>query len=255
MKALPRLAALYDIHGNLPALEAVLADMRSRGLTSLVVGGDVVPGPMPGECLDLLMSWPDVAFIHGNGDSEVVARHRKEETHWYSSAPETWRVPVDDSAGRLTSEQIAEMAAWPATLEVSCGPMGKVVFCHGTLISDTDCVTQATPESLFAPRFAGTDAAVIVCGHTHMQFDRTIGRTRVVNAGSVGMPFGEAGAFWLEIGDEIRLHRTEYDLPAAAKRVLATDYPQRDEFAASIRRPPSRDAMIAAFESKVGSDS
>jgi hypothetical protein len=80
-----------------------------------------------------------------------------------------------------------------------------------------------------------------------MQFDRTIGDVRVVNAGSVGMPFGPPGADWLLLGSEVELRRTTYDLARAAERVRQTAYPQADDFAASIIAPPSADAMLAAF--------
>jgi len=81
-----------------------------------------------------------------------------------------------------------------------------------------------------------------------MQFDRCVGRTRVANAGSVGMPFGEPSAYWLLLGDGVQLRKTSYDLLAAADRVRATQYPQAEEFAVrSILHPPSEDEMLRAF--------
>jgi diadenosine tetraphosphatase ApaH/serine/threonine PP2A family protein phosphatase len=98
------------------------------------------------------------------------------------------------------------------------------------------------------PLFEGLAGTLVVCGHTHMQFDRTIGRTRVVNAGSVGMPFGEPSAYWLLLGHGVQLRKTSYDLLAATDRVRATKYPQAEEFAArSILQPPSEDEMLTAF--------
>jgi hypothetical protein len=83
-----------------------------------------------------------------------------------------------------------------------------------------------------------------------MQFDRMIGTTRVVNAGSVGMPFGQPGADWLLLGDEIQLRHTSYDLADAAARVRATQYPQAEEFAIrSIQEPPSEEEMLRVFTS------
>ena len=105
--------------------------------------------------------------------------------------------------------------------------------------------------SLFNPWntiFEGLDAALVVCGHTHMQFDRTIGRTRVLNAGSVGMPFEEPGAYWLLLGPDVALRRTTYDLEKAAERIRATKYPQAEDFAArNVLQPPSADATLEAF--------
>ena len=89
---------------------------------------------------------------------------------------------------------------------------------------------------------------LVICGHTHMQFDRTIGNLRVVNAGSVGMPFGEPGTYWLLLGPKVELRRTAYDLPHAADRIRATQYPQAEEFAAqNVLRPPAEAQMLELF--------
>jgi predicted phosphodiesterase len=163
-----RVAAIYDIHGNLPALEAVLEDIRREGADRIVVGGDVFPGPMARESLERLMALEiPVDFIHGNGD----------------------RVVREGMTG-------AEPAQLPE-------PVREVV-------------------------------------RTHMQFARMIGRTRVVNAGSVGMPFGEPGAYWLMLGAEVTLRQTPYDLAAAAQRIRDTRYPQAQDFAErNVLQPPS----------------
>ncbi len=97
-----RVAAIYDIHGNLPALEAVLDEIRGEGVDQVLVGGDVLPGPMPRECMDLLSSLEiPTKFIVGNGDREVAARMRGVETAWYAKAPADWREPIDWSAHQL----------------------------------------------------------------------------------------------------------------------------------------------------------
>jgi diadenosine tetraphosphatase ApaH/serine/threonine PP2A family protein phosphatase len=94
------------------------------------------------------------------------------------------------------------------------------------------------------------DAELVVCGHTHVQFDRRIGATRVINAGSVGMPFGRAGADWLLLGPDAELRHTDYDLEAAAARIRRTAYPQAEAFATgSVLAPPSEEAMLAALGS------
>ncbi len=122
------------------------------------------------------------------------------------------------------------------------------MFCHATPRNDTEIFTRLTAEERLQPIFQGADAAVVVCGHTHMQFDRTIGGIRVVNAGSVGMPFGEPGAYWLLLGPEIELRHTPYDLAKAAERIRATKYPQAREFAErNILQPPTEAEMLQAF--------
>ena len=80
-----------------------------------------------------------------------------------------------------------------------------------------------------------------------MQFDRTLGKIRIVNAGSVGMPFGKPGAYWLLLGPDVQLRHTPYDLASAAERIRDTAYPQAEEFAEGVLQPPSEEAMLAAF--------
>jgi predicted phosphodiesterase len=127
-----------------------------------------------------------------------------------------------------------------------------VLFCHGTPRDENEIFTRLTPEERLAPAFAGVDADVVVCGHTHMQFDRMVGDLRVVNAGSVGMPFGEPGAYWLLLGPDIQLRRTSYDLSGAAERITATAYPQARVFADQyVLRPPTEAVMLEAY-SRVG---
>jgi predicted phosphodiesterase len=241
-----RVAALYDIHGNLPALEAVIAEINSVGVDEIVVGGDVVPGPMPRGCLDLLLSL-DVPsrFIMGNGDRETLVAMRGQVG---DVIPEYFRESMRWNAAQLTPAHAAAMSGWPLTAQLQLDGLGSLLFCHATPRNDTEIFTSATAEEKLRPIFDPPEVDLIVCGHVHMQFDRLVGRTRVINAGSVGMPFQEAGAYWLLLGSEAELRRTEYDLQAAASRVRQTAYPLAEDFAAkSILNPPSRQVMIEAF--------
>lgn len=244
-----RVAAIYDIHGNLPALEAVLDELHAIGVDQVIVGGDVLPGPMPGESLRLLRDLDlPVRFIHGNGDREVLAQMAGEVSDWYAAAPPEHREPVRWTAERLHSDHEATLANWPATTRLEIAGLGSVLFCHATPRNDTECFTRRTSDEHLAPVFAGVDASVVVCGHTHMQFDRTVGDVRVVNAGSVGMPFGEPGAYWLLLAPGVELQRTVYDRDDAASRIRATDYPQAAEFADRfVLNPPSEDQMLEVF--------
>lgn len=243
-----RVAALYDIHGNLPALEAVLQDVRQAGVDLVVVGGDVLPGPMPVETIACLLDLEiPVKLIHGNGDREVLAQSAGVEN---SAIPEPFRKVMRWVAEQLTPEHERWIASWPPTLRVGIQGLGEVLFCHATPRNDTEIFTRLTPEDRLLPIFAGIDVPVVVCGHTHMQFDRTIGKTRVVNAGSVGMPFGEPGADWLLLGPEAQLRHTLYDLTKAAARIRGTKYPQAEEFAAqNILHPPSEEEILERFAS------
>jgi hypothetical protein len=128
------------------------------------------------------------------------------------------------------------------------GMIGEVLFCHATPRDKNEIFTRLTPEERLLPVFEGLETSLVVCGHTHMQFDRTIGSVRVVNAGSVGMPFGEPGADWLLLGPDVQLRHTAYDLTNAAERIRATDYPQAQDFAArNVLQPPSEAQMLEVF--------
>ena len=236
-----RIAALYDIHGNLPALEAVLDEVRAANVDEIVVGGDVVPGPMGPETLALLASLDiPVAYIIGNCEVAVLAEINGTKQE---SMPESAREIVRWTASHLGTHAIGMFAGWPKTLR-----RGRILFCHGTPRHDNEVFTKRTPEAALMPVFENVDADVVVCGHTHMQFDRTVGRVRVVNAGSVGMPFGPPGADWLLIGPEIELRHTQYDLDDAAARIRRSDYPDAENFAAhSVLAPPLAEAMIELF--------
>jgi putative phosphoesterase len=196
-----RVAALYDIHGNTPALEAVLAELQDDVV--IVCGGDVAVGPFPGATLELLRGLGDrVRWIRGNADRELMQGEQ-------GLAPEDVIRWVRE---QLSAEQIAFLHGQPERLTLAVEGVGTVLFCHATPQNDTDIFLEGTPEERVAPSFAGLEADLVVCGHTHMQFSREIAGIRVVNAGSVGMPYDdEPGAYWLSLGPEVEQRRTPYD--------------------------------------------
>lgn len=241
-----RVAAIYDIHGNLPALEAVLQDIAQAEVDLVVVGGDVVAGPMPRETLACLLNFAiPVEFIQGNADREVVAQMAGTDA---GAVPEHVREIVRWVAQQLYPDHARLLASWPSTFGVEIGGLGQVLFCHATPRSDTEVFTRLTPGERLAPVFEGLNAPLVICGHTHMQFDRTIGRTRVVNAGSVGMPYGEPGAYWLLLGPNVQFRHTRYDLTEAAARIRDTGYPQAQDFAEhNVLEPPSQEEALEVF--------
>ncbi|MGH3049635.1 MAG: metallophosphoesterase family protein [Gaiellaceae bacterium] len=191
---MPSVAALYDIHGNLAALEAVLAEVPDDA--TIVVGGDVCAGgEHPAETLERLRGLGDrVRWLRGNADRELTPG---EET---LVPPEV----VEPTRAKLTEEQIAFLYGLPPTQR-----LGDVLYVHATPRNDVDIFTERTPEERIAPLFEGLDARVVVCGHTHMQFERTVSGVRVVNSGSVGMPYeDEPGAYWTL---DLVHRRTPYD--------------------------------------------
>ncbi|HKU23419.1 MAG TPA: metallophosphoesterase family protein [Terriglobales bacterium] len=241
-----RVAAIFDIHANLPALEAVLEQIHEAEVDHVVVGGDVLPGPMPRQTIECLLALDlPVQFIRGNGDREVLARMQGTET---GGVPEKFRPVIDWTARQLQPEHEQLLASWPSTLQLQIPGLGGVLFCHATPRNDTEIFTSVTPEDRLQPVFTGITTPVIVCGHTHMQFDRPMGAIRILNAGSVGMPFGQAGADWLLLGPDVQFMHAPYDLAQAAARVRHTAYPQAEDFAEhNILRPPSQKDMLAAF--------
>jgi predicted phosphodiesterase len=237
-----RIAALYDVHGNLPALEAVLAEVRLAAVDAIVVGGDVLPGPMPRECLELLNSTGiTTEFIHGNGESAAI---RAQTGGSLDSIPEAVRDWVRWSANQLSDDQAQQIASWPLSITLDVDQTGPTLFCHATPRNDTEFFTKLSPDDHVRSLFAGVDATLAVCGHTHMQFDRTVGGLRLVNAGSVGMPYGAPGAYWLLLGPDVQLRHTMYDLQVAADRLRATQFPGAEPFASQILRPvPEEDTL------------
>jgi predicted phosphodiesterase len=241
-----RVAAIYDIHGNLPALEAVLEDIRHASVDRMVVGGDIVPGPMPCETLSCLSELDIPAhFIQGNGEVAVLEQMAGKDP---AGVPQQFRELVRWTAQQLLPKHEHLLASWPKTVRREIPGLGEVLFCHAAPRNENEVFTRGTPEERLLPIFEGVNASLVVCGHTHMQFDRIVGKIRVVNAGSVGMPFGEPGAYWLLLGPDVRLCHTPYDLDKAADRIRATSYPQAQNFAArNVLQPPSEKEMLEVF--------
>jgi putative phosphoesterase len=239
-------AAIYDIHGNLPALEAVLREVRLAEVELIVVGGDIVPGPMPRETLECLLDLDiPTQFIQGNCEIDALAEVTGAGA---ARVPEQFREIMRWSAQQLFPVYEQLVAGWSKTLRVEIGGLGAVLFCHATPRDDNEIFTRLTPEERLLPIFEGLDVAMVVCGHTHMQFDRVVGKIRVVNAGSVGMPFGEPGADWLLLEPDVRLQHTTYDFRIAAGRIRKTNYPQAQAFAEKhVLQPPKEDQMLEVF--------
>jgi len=240
-----RVAALYDIHGNFTALQAVLQEVSQEQVDRIVIGGDVLPGPMARETLARLAELKSTQFIYGNGEVAVLEVMAGREP---SAVPPQYRPTIRWTAEQLDAESERWLRTWPKTARLPIPGIGDVLFCHATPRNENEIFTRLTPEDRLLPIFENVNAAVVVCGHTHMQFDRTIGNTRVVNAGSVGMPFGEAGADWLLLGPDIQLRHTRYELTEAAERIRSTKYPDADSFVEQyLLHPPSEEKMVDLF--------
>lgn len=243
-----KIAAIYDIHGNLPALEAVLSEIDREGADVIVVGGDIVPGPMSRDVLEVLQGLGDrVSWIRGNCERDVVeAFDGGSFSHIKSKEV---RASTIWTAEQMESRHRDFMAGLPEKISFHVEGIGEILFCHGSPRSDMEILTVATPEERLREALAGVKEHVVVCGHTHMQFDRVCEGKRVVNAGSVGMPYGDPGAYWLLLGPQVNLRKTNYDLAAAAERVRKTSYPLAQDFADNtILKPESGQEAIEYFE-------
>ncbi|MGB1249149.1 MAG: metallophosphoesterase family protein [Candidatus Promineifilaceae bacterium] len=238
-----RIAALYDIHGNAPALEAVLAEISNEGVDAIVVGGDILAGPLPSTCLSLLrqLSVPTY-WLLGNAESDVLAHLAGEEIQGLGPKSADVAVWV---AEQLSDDEKQFLTTWTMMQPFEFDVLGTVLFCHATLQNNVDVFTIATSDEEARKILGETSVSTVICGHTHMQFDRQLGEVRVVNAGSVGMPFGGQGAFWLLVDETVELRRTVYDYEGAAARIRQSNDPDAADFAANnVLQSPSREAAL-----------
>src|SRR5713101_2517345 len=225
-----RIAGLFDIHGNLPALAAVLEELANERVDVIVVGGDTAWGPMTGECIDLLAALPyELRWVMGNCDREVLAA---------SDGVAGPSEMTTFTAERLTDQQLDLLRESKPTVRLDAGEGRELLFCHGSPRADTDFVTRASPVSRILPMLEGS-TGVVIGGHTHQQFDRVFDGRRFLNAGSVGLPYeGRPKAYWLLIGEDFQMRKTQYDVVSAINALRVTGFPLFDEiFADSLITP------------------
>jgi putative phosphoesterase len=238
--------ALYDIHGNIDALEAVLADPRASDPDVVVVGGDAVPGPFARATLDRLhaLSAP-VRWIRGNGEREVGDAVGGSAYAEDDMARRTAAV----TAAELGDEEARALGELPLTLE-----LGGVLYCHATPRSDDEILTRLSSAERWAEALGGVDAALVVAGHTHQQDDRAVRDLRFVNAGSVGLPYeGDGAARWLWVADGVpELRQTPYDAAGAGARMLEAGWPDEESIKASLVEPVDAIVVTRIFEERAG---
>ena len=195
------------------------------GDATLVFGGDLAWGPFPEEAVDRIREL-DALAIRGNADRDLG---------------DDW------VAEQLGPERVTWLQSLPTQLELEIEGLGRVLFVHGSPRSDEEMLLRTASDERLAMILEAVEADVVVCGHTHMQFDRRFGDTRVVNAGSVGLPYGAFGAHWVELGPDVLHRRAEYD-PAA---LSASEWPRAAEVVPVIQSPPSEEEAIAEFEALI----
>ena len=227
-----RVAALYDIHGNLPALEAVLAEVERERVDAIVVGGDIASGPpQPREVVELVRSLPNAHCIRGNADRLRDREHAGEEgLEWLLS--------------KLDEERIDWLEGLPFSVVLD-----DTLYVHSNPKDDTTMVTELTTDEKLAGLLEGVEQRRVVAGHTHMQLERRVGETLFVNAGSVGWPYeGTPGSYWAILDDGVELRHTDYDRERTAELVRASGHPRAEEIAAeNILVSAPRAEALAVF--------
>jgi predicted phosphodiesterase len=254
MAMIDRVAVLSDIHGVLPAAEAVLAEPDVAAADLVVLTGDLAAGPLPVQTLELLGSLGERAvWLRGNADRELVELARGGRT----SIPD----PIAPwAASQLSPELLTRLEALPPTRTMAVRGVGEVLFCHATPRDDEEVVLVDSSVERWQEVLDGLPEAVrtVVFGHTHMPFVRLVDRRLAVNPGSVGMPYGAPGAYWALLGGAsgpaVQLRRTELDVEAACARVVAeSGYPEVAEWAEYYLRASASDLeALAVFGPRDG---
>ncbi|HLI36303.1 MAG TPA: metallophosphoesterase family protein [Streptosporangiaceae bacterium] len=244
-----RVAVLADIHGNLPALDAVLRDAEAAGADAIVLNGDLADGPMPAHTLDRLEELGTKAvWVRGNSDRWLADAF--DGTFQPSGLPaDPPAAYFEWCAARIGRAHRDRLASLPMSVTLDIDGLGPVTFCHATARDDNEFILVDSPIGHYRAAFAGVSARTVVVGHTHMPFDRLADTRRIVNSGSVGLPYGHAGASWALLGPDVVLRRTLYDTGAAAAALSASasDLPGIESITGNIRAITGDAEALAAF--------
>ena len=235
-----KVAALYDAHANLPALEAVLAEVEREEVDAIVLGGDCIHGPQPVETLERLQGLGDRAlWIRGNTDRLIAGEPESDGLHrWVADA--------------LGEQRVAFLKSLPLTQRFTVDGLGDTLFCHATPHDDETLVTPLTSDGRLAEILAGVQADAVVAGHTHMQQDRVVNGVRWINPGSVGLPYeDDIKAFWAVLGPGVELRRTPFDVSATIRAFESVEREDAQRFVENFRVAPSRREAAEYFESLV----
>jgi predicted phosphodiesterase len=239
-----RVAALYDIHGMVEPLRAVLQELEGEEIDAMVIGGDAISGPQPAETHALLQSIrTPMHWIRGNGEralgpdgADAVIGEAEE--------------PLKFTASHFSEDERAALAVLPERVTLDVDGLGETLFCHASPRNDLDIVTEGTPDERFHVLLEGVTQRTVVAGHTHMQLDRPVEGVRWINPGSVGMPYeGEVAAFWAVLGPEVEMRRTPFDVERSIEALLASGWPDAKSFVdENLRAAVSRAEVVTLFE-------
>ena len=235
-----RVLALYDIHGNIDALEAVLAAAPAPDV--VLIGGDAVPGPFARATIDRLRSL----------DARVDPRQRRARGGRGRRRSDARRRRPRRDHGQALRRRARRRGRARARRAAADVELDGVLYCHATPRRDDEFVTRISSPERWTEVLGGVEAGIVVAGHTHQQDDRVVGSTRFVNAGSVGLPYeGDGAARWLWVDDgEPSLRRTSYDAAATGARMHA--WPDQRSIAASLIDPVEPMVVTRIFEDLTG---
>jgi predicted phosphodiesterase len=238
-----RVAALADVHGNAPALEAVLAEVEREAPDLIVFCGDLTWGPLPEETVALVQPL-NALFVRGNAERELLSLFDELP----AEATERQRFLVERHGPR----ERELVAGFREHVVVEVDGLGPTRFCHGSPRSDEEVVTEATAEERAREFLTGVEERAVVTAHTHVSYQRRVDGTLLLNPGSVGLPYeGRPGAYWALLGPGVEHRRTDYDLGGAEARIRAGANPFGELTMELLRTPPTRDEAIAYGEERV----
>jgi predicted phosphodiesterase len=231
-----RVAVLSDVHGNARALEAVLGDIRAVDL--VVANGDMLAyGPRPAETLELLRALPNVRYVSGNNDRNLVERR------WESAPNDGWEAEAFANL-RWTAEEIGpggidELARWPFRQHLDLG--AGALFIHASPLADTIGMFPWTHDNELSRMVREVAEPLVICGHTHLVMDRAVDGHRVLSDGSAGFPFDrDPRPSYLVVDDDAgkvraEVRRVEYDIAAAIRDLESRTVPFAQVIAFQMR--------------------
>lgn len=239
-----RVAALYDIHGMLEPLRAVLRDLEGEEVDAIVIGGDAISGPQPAETFAFLHALETpIHWIRGNGEralgpdaTDAVMNEGAE--------------PLEFTTSHFSDAEREALATLPGQVTFEVDGLGETLFCHASPRNDLDIVTEGTPDARLRFLVEGVEERVVVAGHTHMQLDLRVDGVRWINPGSVGMPYeGEVAAFWAVLGPDVEMRRTPFDIERSIEALLASGWPDANAFVEeNLRAAVPREEVVTLFE-------
>jgi predicted phosphodiesterase len=242
-----RVAVLGDVHGNSVAFASVLEEIRADPPDLVVINGDLSWGPEPEATLALADVIEGALFVRGNAESALL--RLAADPSLDPSDTETWMLE------HHAPDRLAAIERYAGAVSIEVDGVGRVFACHGSPRGDQEIVTPQTPDDRMRALLEGRELDVLVTAHVHLQFKREVLGITSMNAGSVGLQYGdEPAAYWAEIGPEISLRRTPYDVGEAERRVRSSGIPTADRIVQMLREPPSAEEIVEHAERLVASD-